>query len=77
MPGNPTAKAKKLITKDNEWFKMKVRMVGEKIEVWVNGELMTEHTDARFAKGHFALQGHNPGQIIEIKELMFKDLSVK
>lgn len=77
LPGTPTAKAKKLVTKDNEWFKMKVRMVGEKIEVWVNGELMTEHTDSRFKKGHFAIQGHNPGQIIEIKELWYKDLSAK
>lgn len=77
LPGNPTAKAKKLITKDNEWFTMKVKMVGENMQVWVNDELMTEYTDSKFAKGHFAIQGHNPGQIIEIKELLYKDLSSK
>lgn len=77
LPGNPTAKAKKLITKDNEWFTMKVKMVGENMQVWVNDELMTEYSDSKFAKGHFAIQGHNPGQIIEIKELLYKDLSSK
>ncbi|MCP5062761.1 MAG: DUF1080 domain-containing protein [Ignavibacteriae bacterium] len=76
-PGNPTAKAKKLITKDNEWFTMKVKMVGDQMQIWVNEELMTEYKDADFTKGHFAIQGHNPGQIIEIKELSYRDLSVK
>lgn len=73
-PGKPSAKAKKLITKDNEWFEMRVKMVGTHIHVWVNGELMTEYNDADFQKGHFAIQGHNPGQIIEIKELLYYDI---
>lgn len=76
-PGKPTAKAKKLITKDNEWFTMKVKMVGDFMQIWVNDELMTEYTDTDHAKGHFAIQGHNPGQIIEIKELAYRDLSGK
>ncbi len=74
-PGNPTAKAKKLITKDNEWFTMRVRMIGEHLQIWVNDELMTEYTDSDYKKGHFAIQGHNPGQTIEIKELLYRDLS--
>lgn len=76
-PGKPTGKAKALITKDNEWFTMKVKMVGDKLEIWVNGQLMTEYTDSEYTKGHFAIQGHNPGQTIEIKELAYKDLSKK
>jgi hypothetical protein len=76
-PGNPTAKAKSLITKDNEWFTMSVKMVGNHMQIWVNDELMTEYDDAEYAKGHFAIQGHNPGQTIEIKELAYKDLSTK
>ncbi len=76
-PGNPTAKAKKLITKDNEWFTMKVKMIGDHLQIWVNDELMTEYTDSEFKKGHFAIQGHNPGQTIEIKELVYRDLSKK
>lgn len=76
-PGNPTAKAKKLITKDNEWFTMKVKMVGDQMQIWVNEELMTEYKDADYIKGHFAIQGHNPGQIIEIKDISYRDLSTK
>lgn len=76
-PGKPTAKAKKLITKDNQWFTMKVKMVGDFLQIWVNDELMTEYTDSDYKEGHFAVQGHNPGQTIEIKELMYKDLSKK
>ncbi len=76
-PGNPTAKAKALITKDNEWFEMRVKMVGEKMEIWVNDQLMTEYTDSDYKEGHFAIQGHNPGQTIEIKEMSYRDLSKK
>lgn len=76
-PGNPTAKAKSLITKDNEWFEMKVKMVGPEMEIWVNDSLMTQYNDTEFTSGHFAIQGHNPGQTIEVKELVYKDLSKK
>lgn len=76
-PGNPTGKAKELITKDNEWFEMKVQMIGTDMKIWVNDKLMTEFTDTDYSSGHFAIQGHNPGQTIEIKELTYKDLSKK
>jgi len=71
----PTAKAKALITKDNEWFNMRVKMIGDNMQIWVNDQLMTEYTDSDYKKGHFAIQGHNPGQTIEIKELSYRDLS--
>jgi hypothetical protein len=76
-PGNPTEKAKKLITKDNEWFEMHVKAVGDHIQVWVNGEQMIDWHDSEYTKGHFAIQGHNPGMTIEIKDLFYKDLSGK
>ncbi len=76
-PGNPTAKAKALLTKDNEWFEMKVQMVGEKMQIWVNDSLMTEYNDSDYHTGHFAIQGHNPGQTIAIQELSYRDLNVK
>jgi hypothetical protein len=76
-PGNPTEKAKKLITKDREWFEMQVKAVGDHIEVWVNGEQMIDFHDSEYTKGHFAIQGHNPGMTIEIKDLVYRDLSTK
>lgn len=74
-PGNPTAKANKLISKDNEWFTMRVKMVGDQMQIWVNDELMTEYKDTDYTKGHFAIQGHNPGQTIEIKKIAYRDLA--
>ena len=74
-PGSPTAQAKELITNDDEWFNMKVRMVGNKMNIWVNDKLMTEYEDTDYSEGHFAIQGHNPGMTIEIKKLQYIDLS--
>jgi hypothetical protein len=76
-PGSPTEKAKALITKDNEWFTMQVKAVGDHIQVWVNGEQMVDFHDSDYTTGHFAIQGHNPGMTIEIKDLVYKDLSTK
>jgi hypothetical protein len=74
-PGTPTGKASRLITKDNEWFALQVKAVGDFIQIWVNEELMVEYHDSDYNKGHFAIQGHNPGMKIEAKELFYRDLS--
>jgi len=76
-PGSPTAKANKLITKDMEWFDMRVKAVGDHIQIWVNEELMVDYTDTDFTEGHFAIQGHNPGMTIEAKDLYYRDLGMK
>jgi hypothetical protein len=72
-PGKPTAPAKALLTKDNEWFSMHVKAIGKNIQIWVNDQLVTEYQDKEYKKGHFALQGHNPGMTIEAKELYYRD----
>ncbi|RQW06757.1 DUF1080 domain-containing protein [candidate division KSB1 bacterium] len=74
-PGTPTAKANALITQDDEWFALRVRAVGDFIQIWVNDSLMTEHHDAEYQRGHFAIQGHNEGMMIEARELYYRDLS--
>lgn len=74
-PGKPTGKATKLITKDGEWFTMHVRAVGPEINIWVNDELVMTYEDDEYKKGYFAIQCHNPGMMIEAKDLFYKDLS--
>ncbi len=74
-PGTPTGKATKLITKDDEWFTMRVQAIGPKIKIWVNDELVMEYEDDEYKKGYFAIQCHNPGMTIEAKDLYYKDLS--
>jgi len=74
-PGTPTGKADTLLTRDDEWFAMKVKAVGSKIQIWVNDQLVMTYTDNDYAKGYFAIQCHNPGMTIEAKELYYRDLS--
>lgn len=74
-PGTPTGKATKLITKDDEWFKMRVKAIGPKINIWVNNELVMSYEDEEYKKGYFAIQCHNSGMTIEAKDLYYKDLS--
>lgn len=73
-PGKPTGPAKKLITQDNEWFTLRVRAEGDHIQIWVNDQLMTDYHDSDYKTGQFAIQGHNPGMKIEVKELAYKSL---
>ncbi|MCA9733283.1 MAG: DUF1080 domain-containing protein [Deferribacteres bacterium] len=76
-PGTPTGEAASLITSDNEWFAMRVQVIGDRIKIWVNDILMVDYNDEEYKKGYIAIQGHNPGMTIEAKELYYKDLSEK
>jgi hypothetical protein len=73
-PGTPTGKASQLLTKDGEWFSMKVRAVGNQITIWVNDVAVTQYQDDEYKTGHFALQCHNDKMTIEAKELFYRDL---
>ncbi len=77
MPGKPTGKATKLLTKDGEWFDYHIKAVGPKIQFRINGELVMTYDDTTFTKGRFAIQGHNPGMKIEVKNLFYRNLSNK
>ncbi len=74
-PGTPTGKASKLLTKDGEWFSMRVKAVGDHITIWVNDEQVTDYHDSEFKTGRFALQCHNDKMTIEAKDLFYRDLS--
>ena len=74
-PGTPTGKATELLTKDGEWFSYRIKAVGQHIQFWINDKLVMTHDDGEYKKGHFAIQGHNPGMKIEAKELYYMDLS--
>jgi hypothetical protein len=74
-PGKPTGKASALLTRDGEWFEYRIRAVGDKITFRINGKKVMTWKDNEYTSGHFAIQGHNPGMKIEVKELYYKDLS--
>lgn len=68
---------KENILKEGEWNKLRLRVVGDKVETWLNGEKMVELTDEKIgeANGSIALQIHSGGGIkvrwknIKVKEL--------
>lgn len=74
-PGTPIGKASALLTRDDEWFSMRVKAVGSLIKIWVNDQLVMTYEDDEFKKGYFSIQCHNPGMTIEAKELYYRDLS--
>ena len=74
-PGTPTGKATKMITKDGEWFSMRVKAVGKDITIWVNDDEVMKYQDEEYKKGFFAVQCHNDKMTIEAKELFYRDLS--
>ena len=73
-PGKPTGKASELLTKDDEWFSMRVRAQGSLIQIWVNDQLVMTYEDEEYQSGFFAIQCHNPGMTIEAKELYYRNL---
>ena len=76
-PGTPTGKASANLTKDGEWFDYRVKAVGSHIEFWINDQPVMTYDDDEYKKGYFAIQYHNPGMVIEAKEMYYRDLSRK
>jgi len=74
-PGTPTGKATENLTKDGEWFDYYIKMVGNKIEFKINGQLVMTYEDDEYKKGYFAIQCHNPGMVIEAREMYYRDLT--
>jgi hypothetical protein len=72
-PGRPIAPANKLLAKDNEWFSLRVKAIGNHIQIWVNDELVTDHQDGEYGRGYIAIQSHHAGMVIEAKDLYYRD----
>lgn len=63
--------------KPDEFFTQEVICVGDTITIIVNGKTTVDKFKdpmARYKKGHFALQGHDPGSIMTFKKVEVKEL---
>jgi len=62
--------------KPDEWFTQEVIARGDHIIIKVNGKTTVDWKDPenRFKKGHFALQGHDPGTVVKFKKIEVKEL---
>ncbi len=62
--------------KPDEFFTQEVIAEGAHIRILVNGKKTLDWTDpdATFKKGHFALQGHDPGSVMTFRKVEYKPL---
>jgi 3-keto-disaccharide hydrolase len=62
--------------KPNEWFTQQVTAKGNHITIKVNGKVTVDFTDpeSTYTKGHFALQGHDPGTVVKFKSIEIREL---
>lgn len=63
--------------KPGEFFTQEVICVGDTITIIVNGKKTVDawkDPQARHKKGHFALQGHDPGTVVTFKKIEVKEL---
>ena len=77
----------KSIARDDEWFTMRVRVVGKRVRILVDDTLVVDYTEPdkpvridrrsgrRVGHGTFALQCHDPGSKVAFKEICVKPLA--
>ncbi len=62
--------------KPDEWFTQEVTAVGNHIIIKVNGKTTVDWKDPNntYTKGHFALQQHDPGTVVQFRKIEVKEL---
>lgn len=71
---------------DDEWFEMRIRVVGQRICVWVNGYQTVDYIESEasargknrdgrvLSRGTIALQGHDPGSHVAFRRVAIRQL---
>jgi hypothetical protein len=59
------------LVKPDEWYTQEVIADGNHIVIKVNGKTTVDYVDEKntFTKGHFALQGHDPGTVVKFRKV--------
>jgi hypothetical protein len=62
--------------KADEFFVQEVIAQGDHIQIFVNGKKTVDFKDPNktYTKGHFALQGHDPGSVMTFKKVEYKPI---
>ncbi|MDF1808529.1 MAG: DUF1080 domain-containing protein [Phycisphaerales bacterium] len=66
---------KSSLARDNAWFDYRVRVEGDWIRTWINGQLMVDTELSEYDRGHFAVQGHHDGNVIEYRDIRVLELN--
>ncbi|HEY2017937.1 MAG TPA: DUF1080 domain-containing protein [Bryobacteraceae bacterium] len=61
---------------DDTWWTQDVTITGNHIVIKVNGKVTTDFVDEKntYTKGYLALQQHNPGSVVQFRNLMMRPL---
>jgi len=64
------------LVKPDEFFTQEVIAEGNHIVIKVNGKTTVDYVDEKntFKKGHFALQGHDPGTVVKFRKIEVLEL---
>jgi hypothetical protein len=68
---------KENILKPGEWNKLRIRVTGDRVQTWLNGEPMVDFSDEKIGKanGSIALQIHDGGGIkVKWRKLVIQEL---
>lgn len=68
---------KRLITRDEAWFALRIRAEGDHIRIWVNGQLQVDTHDDALTEGPICLQCHDAGVTVQYRDLKVRVLGVK
>ena len=70
------AKVFEQLVPDDTWWTQHIIAQGNHIVIKVNGKTVVDYVDNKntFQKGYLALQQHDPGSVVQYKNLMFKPL---
>ncbi len=69
------AHARRVETKDGEWFTMRIEAAGPRIRVFINNELVTDHVQTGpVQKGPISFQVHHETDLVEFKNLKVRAL---
>jgi hypothetical protein len=59
---------------DDTWWTQHIIAQGDHIIIKINGKTVVDTTDSRYTKGYLALQQHNPGSVVQYRNLMMRPL---
>ncbi len=64
------------LVQDDTWWTQHIIAVGNRIIIKVNGKIVTDHVETKnsYTLGHLALQQHDPGSVVQYKNVMVKPL---
>jgi hypothetical protein len=74
--GFKEATVKEMLVKPDKWFTQEVIADGNHIIIKVNGKTTVDFIDKKntYKKGHFALQQHDPGTVVQFRKIEVKEL---